>query len=159
MATPPTPPSTSTTPTAPAGNDHAGINASTMMLDKIFGGVTGQPRDQLGRFARVATNAPSSESMNQDPAASKRVRFSEDTAGEHEGTTAPEPKRQAVPGLESALVRTPGPQSGRVCVTTQSVVTRELGSNSIRGEAPDMPASRRVFYFESVVAINSKTLR
>ncbi|MHA1684512.1 MAG: hypothetical protein ACTSUE_26475 [Promethearchaeota archaeon] len=41
-------------------NDHAGENGTTQIMNQIFGGLKGQPRDDLGRYAREVVNAPAS---------------------------------------------------------------------------------------------------
>lgn len=92
----PTTPTTTEAPDSAKVNDNAGDNATTQMMDAIFGGVKGQPRDNLGRFARKATNAPSSSSGGQ-----KRPLESTETTDTQE-----ESKRLALESAPSALEKT-----------------------------------------------------
>jgi hypothetical protein len=82
-------------------SDHAGDNATTKMMDSIFGGLKGQPRDDLGRFARRAVNAPSSTPSPSLLGGQKRPLESGETT-----ETQEESKRPALEAASTALDKT-----------------------------------------------------
>lgn len=95
--------SAETSPSAPVGNDHGGTNASTKIMDSIFGGLKGQPRDDLGRFARQATRAPPSEARYEEGSSTGQKRALEHS---EEMDIQEERKRPALESAAAALERT-----------------------------------------------------
>ncbi len=93
--------STDTAPPTPAVSDNGGHNASTVLMDSIFGGIGGQTRDDLGRFARKATHAPnSSVGVFTPPPGQAEKRPLETTP---DSATQPETKRPALPSAQTGL--------------------------------------------------------